>query len=118
MVSSGLATTMAGCGLHSLGTGTDHLGSGSMWSLVDWKTIHSDNMAVIAILQQRSAKTPEVMNMLRCISLYSSYCGFEFTSKHVPGVLNDVPDVLSWNKTHGVAFVISQIPKFQFQIHC
>ena len=45
---------------------------------------HSDNMAVVAVLQRRSAKSPPLMYLLRCVSLFSAFYGFHFSAKHVP----------------------------------
>ena len=54
---------------------------------------HSDNMAVVAVLQRRSAKYPPLMHLLRCVSLFSAFYCFHLSARHVPGVLNGVADV-------------------------
>ena len=80
---------------------------------------HSDNMAVVAVLQRRSAKSPPLVHLLRCMALFSAYYGFYFTSRHVPGVLNEVADALSRNKASHVASFIAQVPQFHLaeQLH-
>ena len=72
---------------------------------------HSDNMAVVAVLQRRSSKSPPLMQLLRCVSLFSAFYGFHFSAKHVPGVLNEVADALSHKIAH-TSSCISQVPKF------
>ena len=72
---------------------------------------HSDNMAVVAVLQRRSAKTPP-MHLLHCVSLVSAFYGFHLSAWHVPGVSNGVADALSRNKSAHVSSFISQVPKF------
>ena len=70
---------------------------------------HSDNMAVMAVLQRISAKSPP----LHCVSLFSAFYCFHLSARHVLGVLNGVADALSRNKAAHVSSIISQVPKFQ-----
>ena len=74
---------------------------------------HSDNMAVVAVLQRRSAKYAPLMHLLHCVSLFSAFYCFHLSDRHVPGVLNGVVDALSCNKAAHVSSIISQVPKFQ-----
>lgn len=78
---------------------------------------HSDNMAVVAVLQQRSAKSPPLAHLLRCIALFSAYHSFHFSAMHVPGVHNEVADALSRNKAANVASFTSQAPQFHLPQH-
>ena len=80
---------------------------------------HSDNKAVVAVLQRRSAKSPPLMQLLRCVSLFSAFYGFHFSAKHVPGVLNEMADALSRNKIAHTSSCISQVPQFHLsrQLH-
>ena len=80
---------------------------------------HSDNMAVVAVLQRRSAKSPPLMQLLRCVSLFSAFYGFHFSAKHVPGVLNEVADAISRDKIAHTSSCISQVPQFHLsrQLH-
>ena len=73
---------------------------------------HADNMAVVAVLQRGTAKSPPLAQLLRCIALYSAYYGFHYTAMHIPGVMNEVADALSRNKANHVASFVSQVPQF------
>ncbi len=72
---------------------------------------HSDNAAVVACVQKRSAKSPPLVQLLRCISLYGAYYGFQISAEHVPGVVNVVADALSRDRADLVSPIISQIPE-------
>lgn len=69
-------------------------------------------MAVVAVLQSHSAKSPPQAHLLHCISLYSAYYGFHITAEHVPGVLNEVADALSRDRAAYIAPFLSQVPRF------
>ena len=56
---------------------------------------HCDNMAVVAILGRRTAKTPSLTHLLWCLSFFSS---FHFSALHIPGVLNVAADALFRNR--------------------
>ena len=94
----------------------------ALWGL-QWSNKHicfnSDNMAVEEVLQRRTAKSPPLMHLLRCVSPYSAVYGFHFTARHVPGVLNDVADALSRDKANLVISSLSQVPQFHLtgQVH-
>ena len=79
---------------------------------------HSDNMVVVAVLQRRSAKSPPLMHLLRCVSLFNAFYCFHLSARYVPGVLNEVADALSRNKAAHVSSIISQVPKFQLPTGC
>ena len=78
---------------------------------------HSDNMAVVAVLQQRSAKSPPLAHLLRCIALFSAFYNFHFTTEHVPSVHNEVADALSRDRAANVASFVSQAPQFHLPPH-
>ena len=69
---------------------------------------HSDNMAVVAVLNTRSAKSPLLMHLLRCFAFYSAYFRFHFTARHVPGVLNTAADALSRNNLQLFSSLVPQ----------
>ena len=71
---------------------------------------HSDNMAVVAMLQRRSAKPPPLMHLLRCVSLFSAFYCFHLSARHVPGVLNGVADAFSRNKAAHVSSLFHRYP--------
>ena len=71
--------------------------------------LSTDNMAAVASLQQRSAKSPPFMHL---ISLYISLqclLWVLFSARHVPGVLNEVAsDVLSRNKADHIFSLLNR----------
>ena len=56
---------------------------------------HSDNMAVVAVLNSRTAKDPSLMHLLRCFSFFCAFFGFNFSAEHIPGVMNTAADAIS-----------------------
>ena len=58
---------------------------------------HSDNMAVVSSLQTGTAKSPQLMHLLRCFAFYSAYYRFHSSCVHVPGAMNTAADALSRN---------------------
>ena len=73
---------------------------------------HSDNMAVVAVLNSRTAWTPHLMHLLRCFSFYCAYFRFHFSAKHVPGVMNTVADALSRNNMVLFSSLVPQTTQF------
>lgn len=73
---------------------------------------HSDNMAVVAILNSRTAKTPILMHLLRCFSFYAAYFRFHFSATHVPGALNTAADAISRNLLSLFSSLVPQAPQF------
>ena len=67
---------------------------GSRWSRQHVR-FHCDNIAVVAVLNKRTAKSPPLAHLLRCLSFYSAYYGFHLSAEHIPGVLNTAADALS-----------------------
>ena len=56
---------------------------------------HSDNAAVVHILNSRMSKVPGLMRLLRSL-LFAAACHcFSFSVQHVPGVTNQIADALS-----------------------
>ncbi len=64
------------------------------------------------MLRRKTTKYPPLVYLLCCISLISAYCGFHYTSKHVPAVLNGTADALSRYRVSRVASFALQIPQF------
>ena len=58
---------------------------------------HSDNMAVVAILQSSSPRGELVLHLIRCLYFYAAIYQFDYSAEHVPGVLNVAADALSRN---------------------
>lgn len=76
------------------GGSSSYLGKALVWSGKHIQ-FHSDNMAVVAILKKRTAKTPMLMHLLRRFSLYCAHFGTHFSAEHIPGVANTAADALS-----------------------
>ena len=73
---------------------------------------HSDNMAVVAILNSRTAKTPQLMHLLRCFSFYCAYYQFHSSSSHVPGVMNKAADAISRDNLTLFSSLVPQVTRF------
>jgi hypothetical protein len=73
---------------------------------------HVDNMAVVAVLNSRTAKDPRLMHLLRCFSFYSGYFRFHFSAVHIPGVMNTAADALSRNNLSLFSSLVPQILQF------
>ena len=56
---------------------------------------HSDNLAVVAIICNRSAKNRIAHRLLRCFYFYAAFYHFQYSIEYVPGVLNTAADALS-----------------------
>ena len=62
---------------------------GRQWSgshVYNYDSMDSDNMAAVAVLNNRSAKNSLLAHLLRCFSLFSAYFAFHFTAVHIPGM--------------------------------
>ena len=55
----------------------------------------SDNAAVVAVLERRSAQHPHLLHLLRCLYFYAAHYQFAYTALHLPGVSNTAADALS-----------------------
>ena len=58
---------------------------------------HSDNEAVVTVIQKRHAKHPVLTHLLHCLYFYSFVYHFHFSASHVPGSLNVIADAISRN---------------------
>ena len=65
---------------------------------------HVDNMAVVAILKKQSARSPIAHHLLRCLYFYTAFFQFDYTTEHIPGVLNTAADALSRNNNNITLF--------------
>ena len=59
--------------------------------------LHCDNMAVVNVINNQTAKEPLLCHHLRCLFFASAYFGFEVVSRHTPGASNTAADALSRN---------------------
>ena len=69
---------------------------------------HSDNEAVVTIIQRRHARHPLLTNLLRCLFLYASFFHFQFSAVHIPGILNTTADAISRNNLHVLSSSLPQ----------
>ncbi len=72
---------------------------------------HSDNMAVVAVLNKRTAKDPLLIHYLRCLFFYAAFYKFHYSAAHIPGSLNIAADALSRNNLHLFSISAPQIPQ-------
>ena len=61
---------------------------------------HSDNIAVVSIINKFSSKDPHVMTLLRTLVLDCLRYNIYIRAEHVPGVLNITSDMLSRSQVH------------------
>ena len=59
---------------------------------------HTDNSAVVALLNQGSVRDNGLMHLMRCLSFVAAKFDFVFSLTHVRGVDNVLADALSRNK--------------------
>ena len=85
---------------------------------------HSDNDAVVTVIQRRSVRHPLLIQLLRCLFFYASILHFHFSSRHIPGTDNVIADATSRNNIPLVSFLIPQVPQIivpaevtQFLLH-
>lgn len=73
----------------------------------------SDNEAVVAILNKRTSKVPDLMRLLRSLLHAAAHFSFLFSSEHIPGIHNSIADALSrfnWQEFRRVAPSARQHP--------
>ena len=56
---------------------------------------HSDNEAVVHILNSRTSKIPSIMHLMRSLLISAECFHFSFSAQHLLGVHNEVADALS-----------------------
>ena len=59
--------------------------------------IHSDNQAVVHVVNSGYSKDQELMHLIRCMFFFRAYWGFELRAEHVPGEQNVAADAISRN---------------------
>ena len=60
----------------------------------------------------RTAKTPLLTHLLRCLSFFSAIYSFYFSTLHIPGVLNVAADALSRNRMSLFCSLVPQTQQF------
>ena len=68
---------------------------------------YSDNMAVVSVIQRKSAKHCLLLHLLLCLYLYAAQFQFTYSAHHLPGVTNMAADSLSRNN---MALFTSLVP--------
>ena len=58
---------------------------------------YSDNMAVVATLNIKTAKCPRLMYLMRCFSFYCAFYRFHVSSRHIEWSSNTAANALSRN---------------------
>ena len=71
---------------------------------------HSDNSAVVALLNSGSVRDDSLMQLMRCLALLAAKCNFIFSSCHIQGKNNVLADALSRNKS---SVFLSSYPQAQ-----
>ena len=56
---------------------------------------HTDNLAVVQVVQNLNVVDPLLCNLLRCLYFYFAHYHFTFTTAHIPGLKNVAADTLS-----------------------
>ena len=69
---------------------------------------HSDNEAVVTIIQRRRAKHPLLSHLLRCLFFYAATFRFHFSAVHIPGTSNVVADAISRNNLSLLSSLLPQ----------
>ena len=89
--------------------------SATIWAhLIKNHTIifHSDNMAVVQVINSKTSKCPFLLHLLRQLVLISLQYNINFRAMHVPGIQNTVADALSrfQEMPHHLALQLDQLP--------
>ena len=69
---------------------------------------HSDNMAVVSILQNNSASNLAAHHLLHCLCFYSVIYQFEYLIEHVARALNSAADAMSLGNLSVFRSLVSQ----------
>ena len=57
-----------------------------------------DNEAVVTVINSRSSREPDLMQLLRCLFFLEAHFQFYLIARHLPGVANSLADDLSRNR--------------------
>ena len=80
----------------------------AMWGDSWWGChvcFHSDNMAVVAVINKHSSKDASMVNLLRCLFFYSAFYKFHYSAVHIAGSINTTADMLSRLSPNNLSFV-------------
>ena len=57
--------------------------------------LHSDNIAVVHIINSNTSKDPNLMKLMRRLMVASPTYDIQFSAEHIPGLHNTAADLLS-----------------------
>ena len=88
----------------------------SCWLLLCWVhsgrgkhvCFHSDNEAVVAVVQRQYANDKLLHSLLCCLFFYAAIFNFYFLATHIPGAFNWVADAISRNHLSLVSSLLLQ----------
>ena len=72
---------------------------------------HTDNFAVVQVIQNLNATEPLLCSLLQCLYFYFAYYQFTLTTAHIPGVKNVATDALSRNNLPLFHSLFPQVPR-------
>ena len=70
---------------------------------------HVDNLAVVSLLNKRSAKDPLLSHLLWCLFFFSAFYKFHFSAEHIPGISNTAANALSRDNIHLFSLLVPQV---------
>ena len=77
-----------------------HSFSSSLWGN-SWSgqhvPFHVDDLAVVSVLQRKSAKGHMLGNLVQFVCFYAAFCKFIFSATDIPSWKNVAADAISWN---------------------
>ena len=71
-----------------------------------------DNMAIVQVVRNLNATSPQLCQLLRCLHFYSAYYNFTFSAAHIPGINNTAADDLSCGNISLFHSLFPQVPQF------
>ena len=72
---------------------------------------HSDNLAVVTIIQNLNAKDSLLCHLIRCLYFYAAHFNFKFSASHVAGIHNTAADALSRHNLLLFTSLFPQVPQ-------
>ena len=69
--------------------------------------VHSDNEAVVAVINTGYSKDPQMMHLIRCLFFILAAWDISLYACHIPGVLNTVADAISRDN---IPLLFSKVP--------
>jgi len=69
--------------------------------------VHSDNEAVVAVVNSGYSKDPQMMHLVRCLFFVLAMWDISLHACHIPGILNTVADAISRDN---IPLLFSKVP--------